>query len=68
MLLFWILGMGKTYKKEKGDGEFFDEVSDYFYGRRKTNKAKNKRRREAPLSEYETDEDHVFIENMRKRK
>ena len=60
--------MGKTYKKEKGHGEFFDEVSDYFYGKHKTSKDKNKRRNEAPLSEYETDEDHVFIEKMRKRK
>jgi len=68
MLLFWILGMGKTYKKEKGYNSLFDEFDDYFYGERKTNKAKNKRRKEAPLSEYETDEDHVFIEKMRKRK
>tara|TARA_R110002060_G_scaffold2324_1_gene3977 strand:- start:179 stop:361 length:183 start_codon:yes stop_codon:yes gene_type:complete len=60
--------MGKTYKKEKGYGGFFDEVSDYFYGKHKTSKDKSKRRKEAPLSEYETDEDHVFIEKMRKRK
>jgi hypothetical protein len=60
--------MGKTYKKEKGYNSLFDEFDDYFYGERKTNKAKNKRRKEAPLSEYETDEDHVFIEKMRKRK
>jgi len=60
--------MGKTYRKEKGYSGFFDEVNDYFYGKHKTSKAKNKRRKESTLSEYETDEDHVFIEKMRKRK
>ena len=59
--------MGKTYRKEKRDGWFFDEVGDYSYGNHKS-KVKNKKRKENSLDEYETDENHVFIEKMGRRK
>lgn len=59
--------MGKTYRREKGADRFFDEVGDYSYGNHKS-KVKNKKRKENPLDEYETGEDHVFIEKMGRRK
>ena len=60
--------MGKTYRKEKGHCGFFEETSDYFYEKHTTSKNKRRKKSLSPHNDYETDEDHVFIEKMRKRK
>ena len=58
--------MGKTYRKSNPSRGFFDDEG--YYESSKGVRLKNKKRRKALLKDdYETDENHVFLEKMRKR-